>query len=256
MVTLDFLRQRSRRKEFPIEVGGFVLLCLLGAPLVLPLLLTVVLIDALIVAVRGAPRAIGQSLNAPVRLIAQAHSDAGRRAEARRLQRESEATETKEQAERLRREQAAEVGTINARGEVIRFYEVNRRFIEDTLPPALFRTQLWNRFPAGASREQAWQTAQSMISDMLPIVAAGRERRRTEAAEERKADEERLAREKTQRDEENSRHAVGRLTQWYEREKARIVELMPESLERDVILQQLYERFDQLVKESIREMKP
>jgi len=68
------------------------------------------------------------------------------------------------------------------------FYEEHQGLI-DALPPALFRTQLRNRFPEGGTPEEAWRAAQEMIAGMLPLIAQGRERQRAEREEQKQRDE-------------------------------------------------------------------
>lgn len=256
MKTLEFLKERSQEKDFPLQVCAAGLIAALGGPLVVVPVVGIVAADALVTAITRGPRALQHTMSAPARWFDGLQKAAALQAQERRLHAERDAEASRVAEASAKSASRSELAVIDARFEVIRFHETNRLFLEEALPASLFRSQLQTRFPSTLSGEQAWLTAREMITEMLPMVAAGRERRAAIEAERRKQTEEQAAAEKTQRDLENSRHAVGRLTQWYEREKARIVELMPECLERDVILQQLYERFDQLVKESIREMKP
>ena len=84
------------------------------------------------------------------------------------------------------RERALAVTTIDARSEVIRFYESHRRFLQAAMPPSLFRVQLQLRFPETLSRSAAWEAARDMIGEMLPAVTEGRQRAEREDEEARR----------------------------------------------------------------------
>ncbi len=153
-------------------------------------------------------------------------SEATRLHEERRAQREAEVRErrdreqrlrdaprlererclAREEAERLEGERKAKFD--DARAEVIRFYDEHEPLIRDSLPPALFRTQLQNQFPERMSPEQAWKAAQEMIAAMLPLIGQGREKQRTDETEQRKRAE--RAR-KLQREISKLEQQIGRL---------------------------------------------
>jgi hypothetical protein len=136
---------------------------------------------------------------------------------------------------------------------VIGFYEVHAEPLAEALPPSLFRSQVETRFPESVTPEDAWQAAQDMIAEMLPLIAEAREKQRTE---QQKREEEAAAEERRQREPAERREAVHRLTEWYEQEKAAIEQRLPEGPERDVILHELHDRYDQLMKEALRELTP
>jgi hypothetical protein len=69
MYTLDVVRERSRRPEFTADVCLFGLFCLIGAPLILPLLLIFVAVDALIFLVKACPGAVSRSMTVSAPLI-------------------------------------------------------------------------------------------------------------------------------------------------------------------------------------------
>lgn len=188
--------------------------------------------------------------------------------EARREAAERARREREEQArlapllEEERRRQAEEAAQYRqhcdvrideARAEVIGFYDGHSELLAEALPPSLFRSQIETRFPESVTPEDAWQAAQDMLAEMLPLIAEAREKQRTEQQkqEEEAAEEERRQREPAQR-----REAIHRLTEWYEQEKVAIEQRLPEGPERDVILHELHDRYDQLMKEALRELTP
>jgi hypothetical protein len=96
------------------------------------------------------------------------------------LIRQIEAQRANEQAQQAQQqaEQQRQTVATDARDEVVRFYEENARFLDQSLPPALFRSRLAMRFPATSTSSPLWQTAQDMIAEMLPLITDGRERQR------------------------------------------------------------------------------
>lgn len=167
---------------------------------------------------------------------------------------EQERQRKADEAARTERERHAR--TDEARAEVIRFYDAHADLLVEPLPPALLRSRLQNRFPASVAPEQAWQAAQEMIAEMLPLVAAAREQVRTEQEAARKHEEEAAEADRKRRKPDERREAIHRLTEWYEQEKKAIEERLPAGPERDIILHELYDRYDQLMKEGLRELTP
>jgi hypothetical protein len=76
--------------------------------------------------------------------------------------------------EQARIERERYVKTDEARAEVIRYYDAHADILYDTLPAALFRTRLQTRFPASIQPDQAWQAAQEMIGEMVPMIATAK----------------------------------------------------------------------------------
>jgi hypothetical protein len=252
MKTVEFIRERSREKDFPLQVVAAGVLAACGGPLVVAPALGFVAIDAALSALAAAPRAV----TGPLRWWEQVRRQQAAETDRRRRQAEAETAAERQRLEAEMIRNQSDVQAIDAQYEVVRFYEENRWLLEDAMPPSLFRSHMHTRFPPHVNGAEAWSTASAMIGEMLPLIGAGRERRRTEEAEQKKRDEETAAAAKLERDLENSRHAVGRLAQWYEREKAKTEELLPEGPLRDVALMTLYDRFDQLLKEALQDSKP
>lgn len=174
-------------------------------------------------------------------------AELARRAPLLEEQRRRQAEET------ARNRQHREARVNEARAEVTAFYDGHAELLAEALPPSLFRSQIETRFPESVTPEDAWQAAQEMIAEMLPLIAEAREKQRTE---QQKRDEEAAKEERRQREPEERREAVHRLTEWYEEEKAAIEQRLPEGPERDVILHELHDRYDQLMKEALRELTP
>ena len=152
-------------------------------------------------------------------------ADAKRRENERASRRDDAVTERSEREERERRapiieqerREAAEAAaqaererqarTEDARAEVMRFYDQHEALLSESLPPALFRTQLQNQFPAEIPPEQAWQAAQDMIAGMLPMIAEGRTRVRADGEKaQKRADRLRQVRRKLVRLEEKRQY--------------------------------------------------
>jgi hypothetical protein len=80
-----------------------------------------------------------------------------------------------EQTERERNQQCRE-----ARAKVVEYYDEHQALLVDTLPRALFESQLHTRFPEGITPAQAFKAAEEMLAAILPLVTQGRDRQRTE----------------------------------------------------------------------------
>lgn len=96
-------------------------------------------------------------------------------------------------------------------------------------------------------------------------MAPARVQRRQERAAERqqryeawseRREEERRKRDEERRTREEERTAVRRLTRWYEDQKRQVERSIPAGEDREALLIVLWERYDELVKNSIKEMKP
>lgn len=256
MKTLQFLEERSRENDFPLQICLAGILTAIGGPLVIVPAAGFVAVDALVSLLAAAPRALSEAADVPSQLLNQIQRIAAIRSEETRNRLEREAQDMQTERAEEQRASRSEIAVLDARSEVIRFYEANRRFLADTLPFPLFRSQIQIRFPRTIGGEAAWQAAQAMITEMLPLVASGKERWRSDEVERKKQNDDAAATAKLERDVENSRHAVGRLTEWYEREKAKVEELLKDETLRDVALMALYDRFDYLLKEALQEAKP
>lgn len=137
----------------------------------------------------------------------------------------------------------------DARAEVNRFYKEHTPLLAATFPPALFRSQMQTKFPANCTPEQAWAAAEELITAMLPMVQAAKTILHSEEEEQRKRALEAA-------EGGRARNAIARLMEWYENEKAAIEGSLPAGRDREDILSQLFDRYDQLVKETLREYRP
>ncbi len=169
------------------------------------------------------------------------------------LQPESEprdyAAEAKAEAERMSKVE-------DARTLTSQFYDEHAELLEEVLPVALFKSQIQTRFPAAIPPDEAWRAAQSLITEMIPLIAKAREQKRSEQEEERKRAEETEAAEHKRREEIEAKDGVKRLTEWYQTEKERLETSLPEGVDRVNLLNELFDRFDQLLKQTLRDMKP
>jgi hypothetical protein len=182
MMTIDFIRRKSREADFPLQVAGAGLLTALGGPLVVVPALGIVAVDALCSVIKGAPGALHEAVTGPIRVMEGVRRSAEMAADRRRELLAAECEEQRRTAEAEQQGRDARINLIDARSEVIRFYESHRRFIQEALPPSLFRAQLRIRFPESLSHTEAWETARDMITELLPIVAASREHAEREEA--------------------------------------------------------------------------
>ena len=123
--------------------------------------------------------------------------------------------------------------TDEARAEVLRYYDQHKDVLAETMPPSLLRSRLQTKFPPCISPADAWQAAQDLINEMLPLVAVGREKHRARQEEARKLAEQAKDEERRRTDAEERRNAFQKLADWYQREKRTILELLPEGLDRD-----------------------
>ncbi|MBI1313259.1 hypothetical protein GC176_18360 [bacterium] len=64
--------------------------------------------------------------------------------------------------------------------EVQRYYDQHAHDLDETMPRSLLRSKLQTSFPEGISGQTAWQSAQTLITEMLPIIAQASEKRRTQ----------------------------------------------------------------------------
>ena len=94
----------------------------------------------------------------------------------RQSQMERDRQRTADEVTRRERERLSH--TDEARAEVIKFYDSHAAELAESLPAPLFRSKLETSFPEDVTPERAWQEAQSLISEMLPMIAATSERRR------------------------------------------------------------------------------
>lgn len=156
--------------------------------------------------------------------------------------------------ERAEKERMSQID--DARMEATQFYERNQRLIKEALPSALFRSQIPTRFPEGITPVQAWAAAEQMIAEMLPLIAKAREQKRAEQEEERTRVEQAKEDERKRKETEERGSAFKKLAEWLLREQETIKQSLPEGQDRDDALHQLFERYDQLMKETYAEMKP
>jgi hypothetical protein len=156
--------------------------------------------------------------------------------------------------ERAEKERMSKID--DARTEATQFYEKNQQLLEESLPSALFRSQLRTRFPEGIAPERAWTAAEQMIAEMLPLIAKAREHKRAEQEEERKRVEQAKEDERKRKETEARGNAFQKLAEWYQREQETIRQSLPEGLDQEEALRELFGRYDQLMKETYAEMKP
>lgn len=147
-------------------------------------------------------------------------------------------------------------GIEDARNVVAKFYEEHHQLLAEPLPPALFQAQCQTRFPDGISPELAWSAAEQMIADMLPLIAKGRELKRAEQEGKRKEAEQARAEEFKKQETEERRNAFQKLAEWYQHEQEIIRQSLPDELDREDAMRQLFQRYDQLMKDTYSEMKP
>ncbi|MBW3597608.1 MAG: hypothetical protein KY475_10070 [Planctomycetes bacterium] len=219
-------------------------------------------------------RLVGDPVEAVVTKYTSWRAECRRRVALERERREAAARERRQRAEQARlaaerereRQRLAEEETVteqerlarsaDARSEVIRFYDEHAPLLAASHPSALFRTQLQTRFPDAVAPEDAWRAAQDLMAEMLPLIRQAREQERAEHEEQRQREEAQAEEERRRREPEERRQSIHRLTEWYEEEKASIEDRLAPGPERDVILHELYDRYDQLMKEALRELTP
>ena len=170
-----------------------------------------------------------------------------------RARQESERQQRADEAARIERERHTK--TDDACSEVIRFYDEHADLLAEFLPQSLFRSQLQTKFPSSVTPEQAWLAAQEMIASMLTIIGQAREKRRAELEDARKAEEAAKQEERRRNEPEEKRQAVHKLTDWYQKEKEAIEQRLPEGLDREDVLRELFTRYDRLMKEALQEIK-
>lgn len=136
------------------------------------------------------------------------------------------------------------------------FYEEHAEVLKESLPAALFKTQMRTKFPDTISPDQAWQAAQGMIAEMIPFISKSREQQRAEEEETRKRDEQ--ASEEAMKLDDAAKRTVTmeRLIEWKKAEEARLKENLPPGNELEVHLINLAQRFDDLMKTTIDEAQP
>ena len=136
------------------------------------------------------------------------------------------------------------------------FYEEHADVLEESLPVALFKTQMHTRFPDDITPSQAWQAAQGMIADMIPFIAKAREQQRAEQEETRKRDEQAKVEAQKLEDATKQTLTLERLIAWRTAEEERLKANLPEGPELKVHLINLAERFSDLMKTAIDEAQP
>jgi len=190
-------------------------------------------------------------------------AEARQRLEQERAEREAKARERREADERTRHAAQMEIlrktaavaaaradrerhtTTDEARASVISFYDEHPALPAELLPRALFLAQLQTRFPEKVTPEQAWKAAEEMISAMQPLIAQAKERQQRETEE---------GRERQRQEEQRTR--LSSLTAWYDEQRREIERQLPEGRERDDIVSQLWDRYDELVKQTLKELRP
>ena len=190
-------------------------------------------------------------------------ADARRRSEQERAAREAKERDRRGAEERTRRDALAAVKlrqaaaeaakaererhakTDEARADVIRYYDEHESLLGESLPKALFRAQLQTRFPETVTPAQAWQAAQEMISAMQPLIAQAKERQQRVSEEDRQ-----------RQLQEAQRTKISTLTAWYEDQKRELERQLPAGRERDDIVSLLWDRYDELVKQTLKDLKP
>jgi hypothetical protein len=194
--------------------------------------------------------------------------DARKRAEVRAARERDEQAERERrspQAEQERQRKADEVARAereryakidDARAEVLRFYDEHASLLADALPPALLRSRLQNRFPENVTPEQAWIAAHDEIAAMLPLIGQAREKQRAAQDEAKKAEEKANEDERKLKEKDDAKDAVRRITDWYQTEKANLENTLPPGTDRENLLIDLFDRYDQLLKQNFREFKP
>ena len=144
----------------------------------------------------------------------------------------------------------------DARNVAARFYDEHQQLLAESLPTALFQTQCQTRFPTGIGPEQAWSAAEQMIAEMLPQIAKARECKRADQDIERRLIEQAREEELRKKETEERRSAFLKLAEWYQHEQEIIRNSLPDELDQEDALRQLFKRYDQLMNETYSEMKP
>ena len=144
----------------------------------------------------------------------------------------------------------------DARNVAARFYDEHQQLLAESLPTALFQTQCQTRFPTGIGPEQAWSAAEQMIAEMLPQIAKARECKRADQDIERRLIEQAREEELRKKETEERRSAFLKLAEWYQHEQETIRQSLPDELDREDAMRQLFQRYDQLMKDTYAEMKP
>jgi flagellar motility protein MotE (MotC chaperone) len=167
--------------------------------------------------------------------------------ERKRLQSEREAFARAEESVRSEQERLGRID--EARSEVVEFYKNHRADLAESLPEPLFRSKLATGFPVTISPQDAWKSAETLISEMLPLVgmAVSKRREKEEAREKQEA---------IDREAQEQRNAIARLTEWRNEQRSALQANLPEGTQQVIALQELDDRFDQLMKETIQETKP
>ncbi len=118
-----------------------------------------------------------------------------------------------------------------------------------------------------------WERAQKRINEYFsPENVRRRQEHREAELEEQRREEQRLyeqaeERERCQREREEQqrqvaeqrerrRQTIPSLTRWYQDQKAQIEMSVPEGRDRELLLIELWSRYDQLLKETLKEARP
>ena len=155
------------------------------------------------------------------------------------------------------REEKQRMDTINdAKALASEFYDEHADALRESLPVALFKTHMHTKFPDNIAAELAWQAAQQMIADMIPLIAKRREQDR--AVQEELRSHEKQARDEAMKLDEAVKKTLTmeRLIAWRTAEEERLKANLPPGPELKVHLINLAERFSDLMRTAIDEAQP
>lgn len=155
------------------------------------------------------------------------------------------------QMERDRKEKVEGAKTL-----VNQFYDEHSSLLEESMPRALFTSQMQIRFFNGMSADAAWQVVCQSVAEMLPHIKKGRQRKKTQSESELAQAKE--AQVTAQKEEEAlaSKDRMQRITQWYVGEKKRIEESIEDEDDRVNLLNELRDHHEFLLKQTIKDFKP
>ena len=155
------------------------------------------------------------------------------------------------QMERDRKEKVEGAKTL-----VNQFYDEHSSLLEESMPRALFTSQMQIRFFNGMSADAAWQVVCQSVAEMLPHIKKGRQRRKTQSESELAQAKEAQINAQKENEVLASKDRMQRITQWYIAEKKRIEESIEDEDDRVNLLEELRDHYEFLLKQTIKDFKP
>jgi hypothetical protein len=136
------------------------------------------------------------------------------------------------------------------------FYDEHYPLLEESMPRALFTSQMQIRFFDGMSSDAAWQVVCQSVTEMLPHIEKGRERKQTQTESEMAQAKEAQSNARMESQALASKDRMQRITQWYVTEKQRLQEAIEDPDDLISLLNELREHHDKLMKETIKDFQP